>query len=390
MQDKSFLIVKHSLGSSYPGPAESLERYLQNRCLNLVVISHPLNKRSIQKSECKYYRNGILVSTVTKTRFLPHPIGRMFDPFIFRSLPVNFFNVAIGYNALSTFQCSVYKLLKKVEILAFWGVDYVPQDSRNWFIWRVEILLKTLSAKHIDYQIELTARMSSARDLGNTNAIKLINSIGLDSSDYIPDVLYDNKVTTNFVFLGGLNTRTGVQFCIDLISEIKKTIPFVHLDIVGTGEIHSVLISKVDQLNLHENVKFHGFLPEGKELMEILQKASFGIAPFPQIANSFTYYADPQKIKRYFAAGCIVLTTNETEIAEKIQKDKLGVVFESSATSKEWAQEILEMLNDKARCNEIRMASLIFSKNLDNEVLFQKTISTLLQDNLSREQVNEP
>jgi glycosyltransferase involved in cell wall biosynthesis len=389
MQDKSFLIVKHTLGSAYPGPAESLERFLQKRCRDLVVISHPLNRKSIQKSECKFYRNGILVSIKTKKRFLPYPIGRIFDPFVFRSLPVNFFNVAIGYNALSTFQCSMYKKLKRVETLAFWGVDYVPKDSRNWFIWRVETFLKTLSAKHINYQIELTERMINSRDLGGANAIKVINPIGLDTLDYIPDELHNSKVATNFVFLGGLNMRTGVEFCIELIEELKKEIPFVHLDIVGSGAIQSVLTSKVDQLNLHDNIKFHGFLPEGQELMNILQKASFGIAPFPKIASSFTYYADPQKIKRYFAAGCIVLTTNETEIAEKIQRDKLGLVFESCATSEEWAQEILEMLNDKPRCQEIRQASLVFSKNLDNELLFQRTVSTLLQDNLPREQVNE-
>ena len=283
----------------------------------------------------------------------------------------------------------MYKKLKRVETLAFWGVDYVPKDSRNWFIWRVETFLKTLSAKHINYQIELTERMINSRDLGGANAIKVINPIGLDTLDYIPDELHNSKVATNFVFLGGLNMRTGVEFCIELIEELKKEIPFVHLDIVGSGAIQSVLTSKVDQLNLHDNIKFHGFLPEGQELMNILQKASFGIAPFPKIASSFTYYADPQKIKRYFAAGCIVLTTNETEIAEKIQRDKLGLVFESCATSEEWAQEILEMLNDKPRCQEIRQASLVFSKNLDNELLFQRTVSTLLQDNLPREQVNE-
>ena len=378
LQKKSFLIVKHSLGSSYPGPAESLEKFLRNRFLNLVVISHPLNKKSHQLSRMEVYQSGVLVSSKSKTRYLPHPIGRIFDPLVFRSLPVNDFEIAIGFNALSLFQCVVIKRLKNINTIAYWGVDYVPQNARNWLMWQIENLLKILCSGSVNYQIELTQRVSTKRNFKNKSLAVLVNPIGLDQSDYILESMCVKKNPIGFVFLGALNSRTGVDFAIDVVSLLKKVFPLVKLDIVGEGELIESLHQKVAGLGLKENVNIYGFLREGQQLKNILENASYGFAPFPRIPNSFTYYADPQKIKRYLGAGNIVLTTFETEIGEKLARDGFGVVFDSSASAEEWAIKIEEIVNNQSKRDSILSASLDFSKTLDNEVLFDTTINTLL------------
>ena len=131
-------------------------------------------------------------------------------------------------------------------------------------------------------------------------------------------------------------------------------------------------------MGLKENVNIYGFLREGQQLKNILENASYGFAPFPRIPNSFTYYADPQKIKRYLGAGNIVLTTFETEIGEKLARDGFGVVFDSSASAEEWAIKIEEIVNNQSKRDSILSSSLDFSKTLDNEVLFDTTINTLL------------
>jgi hypothetical protein len=97
------------------------------------------------------------------------------------------------------------------------------------------------------------------------------------------------------------------------------------------------------------------------------------------MSNSFTYFADPQKIKRYLGAGNIVLTTNETEIAEKLRNQHLGLVFESNATAKEWAVEIEELINDRYVREQMRFASLQLSRSLSNDFLFQEVTNQLLR-----------
>ncbi len=376
------------MGYSYPGPAESLEVFLGEKYSSLLVISHPLNKTSERKSRLRLYSNGQIIMEIVKTRHIPYPFGLLFDPFIFPKAFLHRFDIIIGFNVLSTFYGALIKSIKThrdYSVLASWGVDFVPPQGRNIIFRTIERVLNLINRKLLDFRVEMTDRARQARSIQSKKTQLILNPIGLDDSDFINFSDLVKKDDHRFVYLGSLNTRTGVEFVIDVIAKLCKVFPTTKLDLIGTGELRGKLEQKVKDFGIVDNVTFHGYLSEGKELQGILESASYGFAPYPRIENSFTYYADPQKIKRYMGSGLVVLTTRETEISTTIESRECGLVFDSEENSAVWARSIIEIMKDEVRLNSYQKSSYTLSKNFSNNEIFGATLKRLLSSKLNKE-----
>jgi glycosyltransferase involved in cell wall biosynthesis len=367
------------LGTRYPGPAESLESYLRDECSELTVLSHPLNADSDNVSQLVKYKNGQLVKNLKKNRYLPHPLGRVFDPIIFTNPFLGQSDIIIGFNSLSVFQGSLVKFFRRSILLCHWGVDYLPDEARSSIIRKIENLMNRINSRQLNFQIEATTRAASKRQLKNSSICKLLNPIGLDSFDYIEPGNLANKNKTGFIFLGSLNERTGVNFAIDVVDELRWMIPDVKLEIVGLGPLRDNLEKRVTDLNLSQNVTFHGFLPEGLKLRNLLDEATFGFAPFPHLSNSFTHFADPHKMKRYMGAGLIVLTTREVEMSGVLESERIGLVFGEEATPNHWAKQILLVSKDEDTIDIYRKKVCEFSPSLSNKEYFSRTMFELFK-----------
>lgn len=72
---------------------------------------------------------------------------------------------------------------------------------------------------------------------------------------------------TNLIFLGSLTKRKGVDKLLRSFSKVLHLYPNLTLDIVGSGPELDNLISLVNQLNIQNNIVFHGQLDQPYNLL---------------------------------------------------------------------------------------------------------------------------
>ena len=67
---------------------------------------------------------------------------------------------------------------------------------------------------------------------------------------------------------------------------------------------------------------------ERKELEERMRNSALAVAMYEKNKESFTYYADPTKIKDYLSMGIPVLLTDLPYNAKEIEKEKCGIIVD--------------------------------------------------------------
>ena len=116
------------------------------------------------------------------------------------------------------------------------------------------------------------------------------------------------------VFMGHITKKQGVQYVIRVIPQIIKEIPDFKLLVIGDGEYLDGLKNMVQNLRVSSAVIFTGFVDKAEELEAMITECAIAIALYEKYddnkALSFTYYADPAKLKMYQACGLPVITSD--------------------------------------------------------------------------------
>ena len=165
-----------------------------------------------------------------------------------------------------------------------------------------------------------------------------------------------------FVFLGRLVDGKGVTTLFDALLDV----PDANLHVIGDGELKNSLEAFATQNNL--NVTFHGHQSR-ENLIPLLQNASFSILP------SKWYENYPMTILESFACGTPVIGANSSGIAELIEHQTNGLLFEPNDAA-DLAQQIRWMLSNPSKI--IRMGKsgrkqVEINNNLDT--YYNRTVS---------------
>ncbi len=112
------------------------------------------------------------------------------------------------------------------------------------------------------------------------------------------------------MFLGHLVPRQGVSKLLDAISVLQARGESIELDVVGTGPEEHMLREHAHALGLDGVVRFHGYVPDHREVERLLADSSLAVAPYEPSATTFTRHADPGKLKAYLAAGLPTILTD--------------------------------------------------------------------------------
>jgi glycosyltransferase involved in cell wall biosynthesis len=62
----------------------------------------------------------------------------------------------------------------------------------------------------------------------------------------------------------------------------------------------------------------------------LLKTASIGLAPYKDLPDSFSIYADPSKIKNYAQFGIPFVMTNVPKVSSEFRSHKIGVVVDDN------------------------------------------------------------
>ncbi|QQE10364.1 glycosyltransferase family 4 protein [Planctomycetota bacterium] len=83
----------------------------------------------------------------------------------------------------------------------------------------------------------------------------------IDWNERLEPAKHNNHPRVKAVFLGRLQYLKAVDTLIDAIHKLDDDV-YVKLDVIGDGEAKSNLEKQTDQLNLADQIRFHGFVPQ--------------------------------------------------------------------------------------------------------------------------------
>jgi glycosyltransferase involved in cell wall biosynthesis len=177
------------------------------------------------------------------------------------------------------------------------------------------------------------------------------------------------------VFLGHLVPRQGVELLLDALALLKDRGEGFSAEVIGGGPLEATLRERAGTLGLGDVVRFHGFVPDHRDVERLLAESSVATAPYRPGEGTFTEYADPGKLKAYLAAGLpIVLTDVPPNASELARTGGAEIVAYDAAAI---ADALSRSLSSAARWQERRQAALDQARRFDWPVLLADLLRKL-------------
>jgi len=122
-----------------------------------------------------------------------------------------------------------------------------------------------------------------------------------------------------------LYPKNGVQYAVRAVPQCLEDIPNFRLIVVGDGPLRSELERLVKELDIEENVRFLGILPN-KEIPSLMQAADVGV--FPSLAEATSIAA-----LEFMAVGTPVVASKVGGLPEIVRDGETGFLFDIGFTA---------------------------------------------------------
>lgn len=375
----NIVIVAHKFLTQ---PDDEMVVYLNNQKTHKVLhIMHSFSDASDRCSYFRLYEKGKLVKEYRGKdySYLPEPILYLKEllatvQYVYRSKGV--FDTYIGMDGLCVVFGRILKVLRKVKKVIFWSMDFVP-ENRFQGGWKNKIYhyINTSGYKGADEMWDLSPRMLEARE----------EFLGIKKEEYkshkvVPYGMWIDEVKTysyneidpyTIVFMGHLLPKQGVQLILQYLPDIIKKYPKITFKVIGGGSYRDELEVLVDTLNLRKHCIFLGKIEDIKELENEVAKSTIAVAPYIKKLDTWTYYADPGKIKTYLACGVPVLLTDIPWNAKDIEENQCGIIIDET---KESIMNAIDILFDKETNIRYRQNAKEYAKSFNYAHIFKDLI----------------
>lgn len=379
LRASNIAIVTHVFAD---GPSQALEQFLKPKANMLVFIGHPFSYAPQTNSFYRKYVGGVLLQERTAPSLrLPDPILYVKDviyTFLWLIFSKGRFDLYVGVDNLNAFVGLILKKFGKVRRVVFYTIDYVPKRFDNKILNAIYHWVDRFCVYRADQTWNLSPRMTDGRqkrgiDLDKTRQVVIPMGAYYKRTRRIP---LEQANTNEIAFVGHLLEKQGVQLVLQALVYVKERIPNVKLVIIGTGPYESVLKNLAKDLGLENNVEFVGFVANHEGIEERLAKCAMAVAPYNSRVDTFTYYADPGKLKVYLAAGLPIVLTDVPHLASLIQDQRCGMVV--NYDTQELAQAIYQLLNDEQLLREFRNNAAVLGKEYDWDCIFTRALEGVL------------
>jgi len=371
----NIIIVSHKAVTQ---PDDDLVFFLnKNKFDNVLHIRHEFISTPKVCSYYTWYKKGKIYK-----QFETGEYKKWSEPFIYikefyyNTLWVFFSGIKwdcyIGMDGLCVFFGNVLRFLGRIKKTIFWAMDFVPKNRFNSGIKnKIYRYINVCGYKRSNEMWDLSPRMAEARE----------NFLNITKKDYklhkiVPYGAWTNRIKkynyndcekNTVVFMGHLLEKQGVQLIIKIIPEIIKKNPNFIFKIIGDGKFKDNLVKLAEDLNVLKYCDFKGKIENYKELENEIAKSCLAVAPYIKALDTWTYYADPGKIKTYLACGVPVLLTDIPWNAEEIEENKCGKII--TENKDDIISGILEFMGGNKN-QEYRENAINYSKKFDYENIF--------------------
>ncbi|GAB4149196.1 MAG: hypothetical protein OHK0017_12820 [Patescibacteria group bacterium] len=377
---KKLVVIAHKYLS---GPSDDLVIYAKNKELDKVLyIFHSFADKPDRKSYFELYEKGMLKLKGDSLDFAGWP-----EPLIYlKELIYTFWWVyrfawkwdrIVALDGLSCLFAIILRWFAKTREVIFWAIDFVIPDKRfsNSLKNKIYLAINRFSYSNSNQMWDLSPRMAEARqnyvDFPITGyKLRKIVPYGM-WTQRIKTVSYEDCDQNSLVFMGHLLPKQGVELILELLPELLKINPLIKLKIIGGGALDYELKLKnlAHSLGILESVKFYGKIIDPIEMEQEIAKSAIALAPYIRKLDTWTYYADPGKVKTYLACGVPVLLTDLPWNAKDIEMAECGKIITEDAN--DIIEKIVFLLNpDQNR--SYRKSAIKYSAQFDYQQIFDQ------------------
>lgn len=378
-KDSDIVVVAHKFLTQ---PDDDLVLFLnKQKRANVLHIYHSFSDSPDRKSCAVWYKNGKKFRTFNTADYKNFPeiliylkeIGFTFW-IILRTRRT--WAAYVGMDGLCVLFGNLLRLFGVVRKTIYWAIDFVPQKRfssgiKNHIYHRINIT----GYKRADEMWDLSPRMAEARE----------KFLGIQRSEYrlhrvvpygvwldrIKRYSYEECERNTLVFMGHLIEKQGAQMVIQAIPEIVKKVPDFKFKIIGDGNYKEQLIALAERLGVLKYCDFRGKIDDILELEKEVAKSAVAIAPYIKSLDTWTYYADPGKVKTYLACGVPLLLTDIPWNAREIESHRCGMIIAENIPD---VISKLLLLMQAGNNSEYRKNTVIYSQRFDYGSIFQSLL----------------
>lgn len=383
LENKKVIVATHIYAT---GPATDLRDYLiQHKAGELLYISHPLFfDTKLEGSGWELFKQGKSTSKIRKPHYkIPLPISYVKDVIFTVGWVLRTgkkWDLFVGSDNLNTLAGVFLKKIGCVNKLVYYVIDYNPKRFSNPILNWIYHVIDHIAVRNSDVTWNLSDRMRVGRieyfKFHDDKQITLPIGIWTDRISKPDPKKSDNKT---IVFVGHITKKQGLDEVIQAMPLILKSIPQAKLLIVGDGEYTSTLKQICKQLHIEKSVEFTGFIKEHKEIENIISRGAIAVAMYDKFVDgqlSFTYFADPGKLKLYLACGLPVVVSDVPHNARILEEKKCAIVVDNRYQS--IADAVIRILKDKSLLYSYKQNARKIAEGYNWEKLFTQALNNIL------------
>jgi glycosyltransferase involved in cell wall biosynthesis len=361
----------------FDGPAEKLANVLLNRSDVFVdQVYFPLLKINKPKT-LRIYETAEKIKIRKRSRLFGPPISYLFD--ILKFINFRKYDHGISFNPLCTIILAM-QFPYRARVISTYYVDSHISKYENSLANSLYRLLEKLSYK-ISKNIIDTSK--EVQDYKFSHRIYFENI--REKRFIVSPISYSNKLIRDpkvnghpkrIVYFGNVNKRNGVDKLVEISANLGPEYIF---DVIGEGELSSEIYNKVKHYGIANRFNFFGYISSLDTVFDIMAKSSIGIAPFSESeTNTYTYLADPGKIRAYIICGLPFITSNATMISSEYITQKIGVVLPEKSGPKEYALEIKKLFKNTNLLDNLQNNVYELRKLYTDEIVFNDLVDKLI------------
>jgi glycosyltransferase involved in cell wall biosynthesis len=375
------VVASHFL---FEGAAHATVRYLSGRCERVLLVLLPFDYASDPIPRVQEWERGHLVRDEAFGSRVKSGLLQYFKDFLLILRAVGTanesFNVAIAHDSLIANAFLVLRQLNKVDRVIFHTIDYVPKRFQNRFLNSAYHLSDQIAAAKSDIVWNLTARVNTARverhrrlRMGSASS-PVVVPIGADYRGARPGA-EDSKTV---VFVGSLLEKQGLQLVFEAWSAVLASVPDAHMLVIGTGPFEATLRQIVKDKGIDSSISWTGEVSDHNRVLDLLSMCALGLAPYSADLDTWTYYADPTKVRDYLACDLPVIITDVPLVAREIQARHAGCLTEYSAPA--IADAIVKLLSNPSSLKRARAAAA----QMGQENTWDRVLSRAFRESLPK------
>jgi len=381
ISDKKIIIVTHYL--VYGAPQALRDYLITNKIKKLLFIAHPLLSEGDPSYVEKIEKGVIKKRSKSKKRFKILFVNYFFDVYLTLKWILEEkekFDLFVGVNCLNAFVGVILKKVKFVKKIVFYTIDYVPNRFDNKILNNIYHYMDKFCLKNADETWNVSPRIAEGREKLKGLKQKLYNRqkvvpIGV-WIDRVKRLSFEKIRKHQLLFVGHLLEKQGIQLVLEAIPEIVKFIPDFHFLIIGDGNYKSSLVERAKRLDIGRYITFTGWIKNRDDLDKLMGDSALAAAIYNKELDSYTYYADPTKLKDYLSAGLPVILTDLSYNAKEIAENGCGVIV--NYDKKEVAAVIINLMKDENKLKVYRENALKYIKQFDWRLIFENNLKRVL------------